>query len=220
MAEAIAVIGLLASCSQLIEYGGAVVKRLHDFMTNVKELPPCFAHINNQLPMLMGIVDSLQKRAGNGDFTSKIQHDLERVIEALDKELKGLDAVLSNILPSARASTWEKGVKAVKSVAAQKRVENFAQVIQNYMISLNAFQLERLITSLEEQRLEHQSILPTPARKPIWMLEHDSDEDFVGREEILRIIEQQFATTVNRVVLAGIGGVGYGDYSTTRFDIL
>lgn len=58
-------------------------------------------------------------------------------------------------MPSARASTWEKGVKAVKSVAAQKRVENFAQVNQNYVASSNAFQLERLIDSLEEQKLEY-----------------------------------------------------------------
>ena len=37
------------------------------------------------------------------------------------------------------------------------------------------------------------------------------DKDFVGREDILRSIEQGFAqpTTLRRIALAGLGGVGY-----------
>ena len=157
MAEAILVVGLLASSSQLIEYSAVVIKRLHDFMTNVKDLPPYFSHINNQLPILVGIVDSLRKRVSSGDFTLQSEHDLKRVVDALDEEIKGLDAVLCKILPSARASTWEKGVKAVKSVSAQKSVENFASVIQDYVTSLNAFQIthtsdqiKTIISSIEE----------------------------------------------------------------------
>ena len=220
MAEAIAVLGLLASSAQVIDYSALVVRRLHDFMTNVKELPSCFIHINNQLPMLVGIVKSLQKRVSDGDFAPESQHDLERVIGALDQELKSLDAVLCKILPSVRASTWEKGIKAVKSLSAQKSVENFASVIQDYVISLNAFQIahnsdqmKTLISSIEEKRLEQQVPHPKPVQRPIWMLEYDIDEDFIGREEIMSRLEQRFAAMENRVVIAGIGGVGYGDHT-------
>lgn len=227
MAEAIVVLGLLASASQLIEYSAVVIKRLHDFMTNVKELPSSFIHINNQLPILISIVNSLRRRVSSGDFTLQTEHDLKRVIDGLDKELKGLDAVLCKTLPSARASTWEKGVKAVKSVAAQKSVDNFASVIQDYVTSLNAFQIahnsdqiKTLITSIDEQHRQRQSSNPRPVRKPIWMLEYDSEEDFVGRDEIMKAMEQRFAAMANRVVITGIGGVGYEDCTPAGFEFL
>lgn len=38
------------------------------------------------------------------------------------------------------------------------------------------------------------------------------DEDFVGREDILASLEEGFSqsTTLRRMALAGLGGIGYG----------
>jgi hypothetical protein len=44
------------------------------------------------------------------------------------------------VLPSAKASTWEKGLKAVRSLKAQKTLDNFASVIDRYVSNLTAYQ--------------------------------------------------------------------------------
>ena len=221
MAEVIALVGLVATISQLLDYGITVTQRLNEFMTNVHDLPPSFAHINSRLPLIMATVSNLRKRADSGEFPLETEPHLKRVIEALEKELRGLDAVLRKILPSARASTWEKGIKAVKSVAAQKNVESFASVIQDYISTLTAFQIShgfdqinseqtrRIIRSIEEHKIEEELISPRHVKKPVWMLDYDTDEHFVGRDNIMSAIEQQYDNKTNRVAIAGIGGVGY-----------
>ena len=216
MAEAVALLGLISSIAQVIDFSTRVVKRLDEFMTNVKDLPQYFQHISNQLPIVIDVVKNLQRRVGSGDFDSETQMDLERVIKALDKELEALDALFYSILPSAQASTWGKSVKAVTSVKAQKGAEYHASVIQGYLNSLNAFQIahsscqiKTLIDSFERQKTERQGSISTQARKPLWMLPFDSDEDFVGREGIMGEIERRFKTKADRVAVVGIGGVGY-----------
>ena len=52
------------------------------------------------------------------------------------------------------------------------------------------------------------------------MLEYDSDEDFIGRDEIMNAIETRFAARVNRVAVTGIGGVGYEDFTSTCLEFL
>ena len=132
MAEAIAALALLSSIAQVVDFGTRVVKRLDEFRTNVSGLPESFQHMSNRLPLLVAVVEILHRRTAEGDFDSKTQQDLDRIIRAVQRELEDLDALLRNVLPSARASTWEKGLKAVKSVKAQKSAEHYASTTQEY----------------------------------------------------------------------------------------
>ena len=221
MAEAIAAISLVQTIIELTEFGRKVVKRLNEFKNNVQDLPEAFQHIGNQLPILMRIANSLEERANNGDFAPDAQKDLEQVIKALKKELLDLDALLGKILPSARASTWEKGVKAVKSIKAQKSVDTYSTVIQTYVQTLSNFQIAdhanqmRIIIDfikelkLAESDSQREPSHVPPPRKPVWMLEFDGDEDFVGREETIAEVSRKFEANASRVAVVGVGGVGY-----------
>ena len=221
MAEAIAALSLVQAIIGLTELGRTVVKRLNEFKNNVQDLPEAFQHIGNQLPILMRIANSLEERANSGDFAPDAEKDLEQVIKALKKELLDLDALLCKILPSARASTWEKGVKAVKSIKAQKSVDTYSTVIQAYVQTLSNFQIAdhanqmRIIIDFVKQlKLAESDSLRepshvTPPRKAVWMLEFDGDEDFVGREETIAEVSTKFETNASRVAVVGVGGVGY-----------
>ena len=216
MAEAIAVISFVSAICSLADYGTKVVTRLNEFRKSVKELPTSFLHISVQLPLLVEIVRRLSNQASRGEIAPDTEKLLKPVVEGLHNEIKKLDAILQKVLPSAKASTWEKGIKAVKSVGAQKEVDEFAAVIRDYVSNLTAFQsthnsdlIRRLGTFLEEQRLNAPTPEPTPARTSIWLNKYDSDADFVGREGTMIEIEQQLKEKNHRVALAGIGGVGY-----------
>lgn len=159
MAEAIAVIGFVSAIASLADYGEKLIKRLNEFRRNVRDLPQSFLHISVQLPLLVDIIRRLHDQSKQGELSPDTQNLLEPVLDCVSQEIRKLDAVLGKILPSADASAWEKSVKALKSVGAQKDVDEFAAIIRDYVASLAAFQtthnsdlIRRLGVFLTEQQ--------------------------------------------------------------------
>ena len=216
MAEAIAVISFVSTVCSLADYGTRVVKRLNEFRTNVHDLPQTFLHVSDQLPLLTDTVNRIHRQAEDGHLSPQTETVLRPVVEGIHAQLTQLDSVLVKVLPSAKASTWEKGIKAVRSLKAQKTVDDFASVIDRYISNLTVYQtthngdlintLIKLIEQMNSPQL--QDVQVAPPRKPYFMVRYQTDEDFIGREEIVEEIRRRFGRK-NRVAIAGIGGVGY-----------
>ena len=214
--EAIAAISFVSAVWSLADYGTKVVQRLNEFRANVRDLPPAFLHISDQLPLLIDTVNHLHDQAKDGDLSPKTETALRPVVEGIHTQITQLDSVLVKVLPSAKASTWEKGLKAVKSLTYQKTVDDFASVIDRYVSNLTVYQtthngdlIKNLIDSIERtssQQLEAVQI--APSRKPYFMVRYQTDEDFIGREMIMEEIGRRFGRK-KRVAITGIGGVGY-----------
>lgn len=216
MAEAIAVISFVSAVSGLVSFGWDVSKRLNEFRKNVRELPEAFKHIDIRLPFLLETLDRLKTQAKPGDIVF-----LDPVVVGLQGQLQRLREVLDKVLPSAKASTWEKGLKAVKSLHYEKVVEEFDAVIERYISDLTLFQttsngrfleeLQHLVEKTSQLQLAATTQPLPPAKSPkakaIFEIPFDPDTDFIAREEVIRTIEERFKTS-NRVALAGIGGVG------------
>jgi hypothetical protein len=215
MAEAIAVISFVSAVWSLADFGMGVVKRLNEFKTNVHDLPQTFLHISDQLPLLIDTVNRLHDQAKDGHLSPQTEKALGPVVEGVHAQLTQLDSVLVKVLPSAKASTWEKGLKVVRSLKAQKTVDNFASVIDRYVSNLTAYQttqngdlIKTLINLIERMNSPQlQGVQVAPPRK-LFMVRYQTDEDFIGREEIMEEIRRRFGRK-NRVAIAGIGGVGY-----------
>lgn len=213
MAEAIAVISFVSAVWSLADHGTKVVKRLNEFRANVRDLPQSLIHISDQLPLLIDTVNHLHNQARDGNLSSATEKALQPVVNGIHTQVAKLDTLLAKVLPSAKASTWEKGLKAAKSVGYQKAVDEFAGVIDRYVLNLTAYQttfngeLIKTLINLIEQRSSQQHQMVQP-RKPYFMIRYQTDEDFIGRDDIMDEIWQRFKTK-NRVVIAGIGGVGY-----------
>jgi hypothetical protein len=226
MAEAIAVISFVSAVCSLADYGTRVVKRLNEFRTNVHDLPQTFLHVSDQLPLLTDTVNRIHRQAKDGHLSPQTETVLRPVVEGIHAQLTQLDSVLVKVLPSAKASTWEKGIKAVRNLKAQKTVDDFASVIDRYISNLTVYQtthngdliktLIKLIERMNSPRL--QDVRVAPPRKPYFMVRYQTDEDFIGREEIVEEIRRRFGRK-NRVAIAGIGGVGYV-FQVARFDLI
>lgn len=222
MAEAIAVISFVSAVWSLADHGTKVVKRLNEFRTNVRDLPQSLIHISDQLPLLIDTVNRLHNQARDGNLSSATEKALQPVVDGIHAQVTKLDSILAKVLPSAKASTWEKGLKAVKSLGCQKAVDEFALVIDRYVLNLAAYQttfngeLIKTLINLIEQRSSQQPQMVQP-RKPCFMVRYQTDEDFIGRDNIMDEIGQRFKTK-NRVVIAGIGGVGYAPDCSSRFE--
>jgi hypothetical protein len=213
MAEAIAIISFVSVVWSLADYGTKVMTRLNEFRTNVRDLPQAFQHISDQLPLLIDTVNRLHDQAKDSRLSHETETALRPVVKGIHTQLTRLNSVLVKVLPSARASTWDKGLKAFKSLGYQKTVEDFALVIDRYISNLTAYQttsngalIKDLISLIEQTSL--QGVQAAPPRKPCFIVRYETDEDFIGREETMEEIRRRFGTG-NRVAIAGIGGVGY-----------
>jgi hypothetical protein len=62
MAEAVAVIGLLSSIVQLVDFGTKLIDRLNEFASATEDVPVSFRSIKSQLPLAIITLDSYQAR--------------------------------------------------------------------------------------------------------------------------------------------------------------
>ena len=224
MAEAIAILGVVQTALSLVDYGAKIVKRLDEFNHNIKGLPESFVKIRNQLPLLLNIVEHLQKQASNGELDADTEPLLMPVLGGLRKDIAGFDETLLKALPSPDASNREKIAKAIRVLSIQKKIDDFRSSIQDYLNTLTAFQHTRHADSLRdiiamigvhnERLMEPPAYqvsvpyLPKPKLNPVWMVRYDLEKDFIGRDGIMRTIEKQLTEGNHRAALAGIGGVG------------
>ncbi|CAD6580011.1 MAG: hypothetical protein ASARMPRED_009324 [Alectoria sarmentosa] len=224
MAEAFAIIGVVQAALSLVSYGGKIAKRMDEFNHNVKGLPESFVKIHDRLPLLLNIVEDLQKEASLSKLNANTVPLLVPVLEGLRKEIVSFDETLLKALPSPHASNREKIVKAIRGVGIQKKIDEFRSRIQDYLNTLAAFHQThhaeslRELMAMVEGRLERPvepppygalvPSVPKPKLNPVWMVKYDLEEDFVGRHGIMSTIEKQLTEGNHRAALAGIGGVG------------
>lgn len=222
MAEAIAVISFVSAVWTLADHGTKVVKRLSGFRTNVRDLPQSLIHISDQPPLLIDTVNRLQNQARNGNLSSATEKALQPVMDDIHEQVTNLHYILTKVLPSTKASTWEIGLKAFKSLGYQKSVDEFALVIDRYVLNLAAYQttfngeLIKTLINLIEQRSFQQPQMVQP-RTPCFMVRYQTNEDFIGRDNSMDEIGQRFKRK-NRVVIAGFSGVGYTPDYSSRFE--
>jgi hypothetical protein len=53
MAEALAVVGIVANIIQLVDFGSRVLKRLEEYQSKLGEIPEAFRYIKAELPVLL-----------------------------------------------------------------------------------------------------------------------------------------------------------------------
>jgi hypothetical protein len=82
MAEAIAVIGLVASIVQLVDFSSRVLHRLEEFQVGLGEVPMSFRHIKAELPVLQDTLQQTREAIEAGSVRNETK-------KALDPAIKG-----------------------------------------------------------------------------------------------------------------------------------
>lgn len=102
----------------------------------------------------------------------------------------------------------------IKSLAHDKDVERSFTKLDRYMRLLTFSQSTSSLDSinklpnLESLRLSNNTASRQPL-KPVFMVPFGQDDTtFVGREEILKLVDQNLNSPQRRAVLTGLGGVG------------
>jgi hypothetical protein len=200
MAEACAVVGLISSIIQFVDIGNRVVARLDDFLSCVDEVPKTFDDINRQLPLLINTLNQARDQADSGHITNETAKALGPVVDGCLAQVQKLEDIMARTIPTENESPWIRRFKAFSSLAHDKTVQRIRTEIDRYVLNLIYHQSIANQNSL--------SIRESSQRKPLFTVTFGRDPNFVGREDLIKEIDERLKTGYRRVPLAGIGGVG------------
>lgn len=220
MAEVVAPIGITASIVTLLGSSTKIVKRLDEFAAAKDNIPKSFRDIKGQLLLVSNTVRRMRTQAGKEGTDKEATDVLEAVVNNSVEEAKKLEIMLEKALPKEAASNFEIGLRALKSLACEKKVQKcIDQLLQNVVI-LNLHQSTNSYEAIDKltQRLESSCLSPTaPPNIPFGVnisnapqIEHGA---FIGREPELKQLQEwlspQSARPTQKIVaVAGMGGLG------------
>ena len=88
MAEVVAIIGLVASIIQLVEFADTVITRVNDFRNSAKEIPPAFRDISITLPLLVSDLKKTRVAAEAGGIPEDEKDTLLAVVGGCSDQVK------------------------------------------------------------------------------------------------------------------------------------
>ncbi|KAF4948221.1 hypothetical protein FSARC_13793 [Fusarium sarcochroum] len=197
-------IGLAAAIVQLIEVSTKITKRLVEFSSAdlENEPPKSFKKIINVLPL---ITEGLRSLQSNVDHISPHAKDsLRAVVQDCLKDVFELNNILDKVLPSTKASSWEKTKKAVASLKHEKDVEEISQGIDRSIKALNFYQITKISQNGQVEQ-------PSPTERTYWIVPFDRNPSFVDRSAVFDEIEKAFKVDEGvqpKAALHGLGGIG------------
>jgi hypothetical protein len=100
MAEALAIVGIVANIVQLVDFSSKVLSRLKEFQSSIDEVPNSFRNVKVELPLLLDTLTHINKDISAGLIADDIQKSLLPVIEACQTQIESLDVVLVKTLPT------------------------------------------------------------------------------------------------------------------------
>ena len=218
MAEALAAVGLASAIVQFVQFGGTVLNRLNEFKHDTKDVPETLSQIKMQLPLLMDTLDRVQKQIDSRRPSQTTENSLKPLVIGCFKQAMQLKEILDKILPTEGATTWQRRVQALKSLAHDKRIQQISTALDGHIQFLNFYQTTKAVDLLYNRDPANSSlasVLPV-ASKPIFMVPFARDTSFIGRSDILRNISTKANEAKRRVAIAGIGGVGLALLPTTK----
>ncbi|KAK2763919.1 hypothetical protein FQN54_009538 [Arachnomyces sp. PD_36] len=100
MAEAFAVVAIVASIVQLVDAGTKVVHLLNEFHSDAGDIPESFRHVKVELPVLLDTLQQTKETIEAGSVREETKKALLPVIEGCQVQISSLGDVLTKALPA------------------------------------------------------------------------------------------------------------------------
>lgn len=212
MAEALAVIGIIANFAAVIDVGTKILSRLHEYMDASTRIPKAFQGIAVDLPLVLDTVSRTSDQAKAGVVSETTLRKLESIVDRCQKMIEELDDLLIKLLPKEKDSVWRRGKKMVLSLTQEKDVNEIASGIQKLVWTLTYYQSVTGPVSNEQlpapRALLQQSTSSGPHVKSTPL--PSGAGSFIGREATLSTLARYLCLPGEhcRVALFGLGGIG------------
>lgn len=219
MAEAVAVVGLVASIASLVQFSALVVSRLYEYTSETSDVPESFRSLLIRLPLLTANLQRIQTQAEAGRLSDDVAKALKAVVDNTSKQVSAIQTYLSKTLPRDSASKLERATKALKSLAKEDKVQQALEKIHKNIDVLVLYQTTRHVDTGDRilEELSKLSIEPPALLKSfgvcLGQAPQVEPDAFIGRAAELQQLRNWLLPTVHPhrqyvVSIAGMGGMG------------
>jgi hypothetical protein len=139
MAEALVVVGTVASIVQLVDFGSKVLLRLNEFQSSIGEIPKSFQHIKAELPVLLDTLEKTKTAIETGSVQDETKKALLPAIDGCRTQIEVLDILIRKVLPLSHDSWRERSRKAVSSLRQDGKVKKIRTDLQGYIQTLTYY---------------------------------------------------------------------------------
>ena len=141
MAETLAVVGVVASIVQLVNFGSKVLRRLNDFQSNVREIPKPFKHVKDELPILLETLRQTKGAVEQGSISEDTKEAILLVVNGCQTQITLLDGIISRSLPQEGDSWGRKTGKAILSLRQDAKVAKISAMLRTHIQSLTNYRV-------------------------------------------------------------------------------
>lgn len=219
MAEAAAIIGLVASIASLVDVSAKVISRLHEFASKSSDIPESFRSLRIRLPLLTVTLQQIQSQAEAGRLPDDVTKALKDVVNNTFEQVSTVQVCLSKVLPSDGASKLERALKALKSLAKEDKVKQALEKINENNNSLILHHTTRNVDTGDRilKELSRMSVTPTLSSKSFGVClgraPQITVDAFIGRTNELQQLRDWLSPKnhpdCQRIMsIVGMGGIG------------
>lgn len=140
MAEALAVVGSVASVIQLVDFTGKVFERVNHYIRCVNEAPETLREIAIHLPLFIEALHRVQFHIDFGHFNPQTSSALKLMIDECYSQMIVLDNLMIKLTPEQSESRLARTRKAILSLKDEKSLERIFTKISGYIKMLLLYQ--------------------------------------------------------------------------------
>lgn len=140
MAEALAVVGVVSSIVELVEFVSKCLKRLEEFRKGVTEVPELFRDVTFQLPLLILSLRRTQTHVDHGHYDPQDADTLQSIVQGCQDQIALLDDLLVKAIPKQHDSKLTRSCKALYSLSHDQALLKINSKISGYIEKLVLFQ--------------------------------------------------------------------------------
>jgi N-terminal domain on NACHT_NTPase and P-loop NTPases len=140
MAEALAVVGVVASIVGLVDFGSKVLNRLNDFQSS-GEIPETFQHVKEELPILLETLNQTKLAVEKGNIKEETKKALLLVVNRCQTQITLLDDLIGKSLPQEGDSWRKKASKAISSFRQDAKVIKITATLRMHIQGLTYYRL-------------------------------------------------------------------------------
>jgi hypothetical protein len=139
MAEALAIVGVVANIVQLVDFSSKIVRRLDEFHSVVGEIPKSFRQLKIELPLLGTTLQQMKGAVDAGLVADGSKTAVLPVIAGCHEQIAQLDAILTKTLPESNDGWRKKSTKAMMSLHQDAKTESITKILRHHIGSLTFY---------------------------------------------------------------------------------
>jgi hypothetical protein len=143
MAEALAVVAVVASIVQLVDFSNRVVRRLDKFHSIAGEILKSFRQVKTELPLLGTTLQQIKEAIDANLVADGSKTALLPVVAGCQEQVTQLNAILAKTLPEITDSWRKRGKKGLHHDA---KVESITKILRNHIGILTFYYAAALST--------------------------------------------------------------------------